>query len=181
MEFKDSVVLVTGASRGLGAAFATYLAHAGATVAINSTGANSEGATLCESLIDEGYQALYVPGQAEDAQQLVEAVLSQSGRLDAIVHNAGFVRDKTIRKMTSDQWDEVLNLHLKASFQLAQAAWEHFENQRQISADDVDVILNAMSRHIAHEAVQAKACSSLAEIAGQRNSWMRVSHRNQFL
>ena len=129
MEFKNSVVLVTGASRGLGAAFATYLAQAGATVAINSTGANNEGAALCESLIKEGHQALYVPGQAEDAQQLVDAVLAQTGRLDAIVHNAGFVRDKTIRKMTSDQWDEVLNLHLKASFQLTQAAWEHFEKQ----------------------------------------------------
>ncbi|MEM7098453.1 MAG: SDR family NAD(P)-dependent oxidoreductase [Pseudomonadota bacterium] len=129
MKFKETVVLVTGASRGLGAAFATYLAESGATVAINSTGSNDAGENLTKALSNAGHQALYVPGPAEQGQKLVEEVLSQAGRIDAIVHNAGFVRDKTIRKMTSTQWDEVLDLHLKASYQLSQAAWASFEEQ----------------------------------------------------
>jgi NAD(P)-dependent dehydrogenase (short-subunit alcohol dehydrogenase family) len=63
----------------------------------------------------------------ENAKALIEKVVEQCGRLDAIVHNAGFVRDKTLRKMTDEQWDDVMGVHLKAAFQLTRAAWPHFE------------------------------------------------------
>ena len=127
MKFNDEVVLVTGASRGLGRAFARCLADAGANVAVNSTGNSALGAELCKDIQASGGRAFHVPGRVEDAQQLVNNTVAQAGRLDAIVHNAGFVQDKTLRKMTDAQFDAVMDVHLKAAFLLSQAAWPHFE------------------------------------------------------
>lgn len=127
IRFDHKVVLVTGASRGLGNAFARCLAEAGAMVALNSTGTDDRGAT--QAILDSGGEAVHIPGRVEDSETLVESVVKRCGRLDAIVHNAGFIQDKTLKKMTDDQWDAVLDVHLKTSFKLTRAAWPHFENQ----------------------------------------------------
>ncbi len=127
MQFNNEVVLITGSSRGLGKAFAECLANEGAHVVINDTGRNTVGADLAAQLQSAGQRATYVGGQVEDASTLVEQVIGTCGRLDAVVHNAGFVRDKTLRKMTLEQWHEVMNVHLTTAFTLTQAAWAHFE------------------------------------------------------
>ncbi len=127
LRFDDQVVLVTGATRGLGLAFARCLAEAGATVAVNHTQASEAGEAVVAGLVEAGGRAVYCPGRVEAAGALVDDVVARCGRLDAVVHNAGFVRDKTLRKMSEAAWDEVLDVHLKSSFQLTQAAWPHFE------------------------------------------------------
>ncbi|MEM7001155.1 MAG: SDR family NAD(P)-dependent oxidoreductase [Pseudomonadota bacterium] len=129
MHFDGEVVLVTGSSRGLGHAFARYLASAGARVIVNSTGANPQADTLVEEILASGGQAHHVVCDVTQADELVTSAHAQWQRLDAIVHNAGFVRDKTLRKMTDTQWDEVQGVHLKAAFQLTRAAWPLFEAQ----------------------------------------------------
>ena len=129
MKFEDQVVLVTGASRGLGKAFAECMAAAGATVAVNSTGRNEAGAGTVEEIVAAGGRAFHVEGRVEDAAALVAATLEQSGHLDAVVHNAGFVQDKSLRKMSLEQWDAVLNVHLRAAFGLSRAAWPSFEER----------------------------------------------------
>ena len=127
VNFDNRVILVTGGSRGLGNAFSRCLGAAGAIVAVNSTGEDDQGTT--QSIIDAGGQAVHFPGRVEDSADLVAGVVERLGRLDGIVHNAGFIRDKTVRKMSEEQWDTVLDVHLKSSFKLAQAAWPHFEAQ----------------------------------------------------
>jgi NAD(P)-dependent dehydrogenase (short-subunit alcohol dehydrogenase family) len=127
VRFDDRVILVTGGSRGLGNAFARCLAEAGATVALNSTTEDDSGA--CRAINDAGGTAVHFPGRVEDSATLVERVVSELGRIDGIVHNAGYLQDKTLRKMTDEQWDLVLDVHLKTSFQLVRAAWPHFEAQ----------------------------------------------------
>ncbi len=129
MQFNKEVVLVTGASRGLGNAFARYIAANGGTVVVNSTGSNPQGEATVAAIRDAGGEALFIPGRVEEGDQLVEAVINECGRIDAIVHNAGFVQDKTLRKMTDEQWDLVQDVHLKAAFKLTRAAWTHFEEQ----------------------------------------------------
>ena len=62
-------------------------------------------------------------------QSWLERVVAECGRVDAIIHNAGFIQDKTLRKMPEAQWDAVMDVHLKTSFKLAQAGWPHFEEQ----------------------------------------------------
>ena len=125
IRFDDQVVLVTGGTRGLGRAFSECLASSGATVVVNST-SDDDGGVL-SAIERQGGRAIHIPGLVENANALIEKVVEQCGRLDAIVHNAGFVRDKTLRKMTDEQWDDVMGVHLKAAFQLTRAAWPHFE------------------------------------------------------
>lgn len=127
MRFDDHVVLVTGASRGLGNAFARCLAEAGATVAVNSTGQTYRGQEAVDEIVAAGGSAVHVPGPVEDGAALIAAVVEACGHIDAVVHNAGFVRDKTLRKMSVEQWDAVIDVHLKSAFLLTQAAWPHFE------------------------------------------------------
>jgi len=129
MKFDQQVVLVTGASRGLGLAFARFMAEAGATVVVNSTGKDDRGQQAADAIIAGGGNAVYVPGRVEDGHSLVANVVAQCGRLDAVVHNAGYLQDKTLRKMSEEQWDRVLDVHLKSAFLLSQAAWPHFEEQ----------------------------------------------------
>ena len=127
MTFDNAVVLITGGNRGLGKAFSRCIAEAGARVVINSTGSDDSANQLASQLRSEGLQALAINGRVEEAAALVGEVIEQCGRLDALVHNGGFVRDKTLRKMTDSQWDAVLDVHLKSAWRLTQSAWPHFE------------------------------------------------------
>lgn len=129
MNFEQEVVLVTGSSRGLGNAFARCIAAAGATVVVNSTGNDARGQQAVEEIIAAGGRALHIPGRVEDSQALVDEAVKQCGRIDAVVHNAGFLQDKTLRKMTDAQWQVVLDVHLNTAFRLTRAAWPHFEEQ----------------------------------------------------
>jgi NAD(P)-dependent dehydrogenase (short-subunit alcohol dehydrogenase family) len=129
MRFNEEVVLITGASRGLGRAFANSLAAAGATVVVNSTGNSAAGDEVAAQITQQGGHAIHIPGAVEQSAELVQQVIERCGRIDGIVHNAGFVQDKTLRKMSEDQWDAVLDVHLKSAFKLSQAAWPSFESQ----------------------------------------------------
>ncbi|MEQ8692811.1 MAG: SDR family NAD(P)-dependent oxidoreductase [Pseudomonadales bacterium] len=129
LSFAGQVVLVTGSSRGLGNAFADCLATAGATVIINDSQPSERGQAACDAITAAGGQAVYLPGDVTDGAALMEATLAACGRIDAIVHNAGIVQDKTLRKMSDQQWQQVLDVHLGAAFKLARAAWPNFENQ----------------------------------------------------
>ncbi len=127
VSFDNQVILVTGGTRGLGRAFSELAAAAGATVVLNSTGSDDGGAT--RAINEAGGQAVHMPGLVEEPEDLIENIVDRLGRIDAVIHNAGFVRDKTLRKMTDEQWDDVLAVHLSASFRLSRAVWPHFENQ----------------------------------------------------
>ncbi len=127
ISLEGKVVLVTGGTRGLGRAFSECAAKAHATVALNSTGDDDGGSV--QAITKSGGKALHVPGLVEEPDALIETVIKQLGRLDAVIHNAGFVRDKTLRKMNDRHWEEVLAVHLTASFKLSRAAWPYFEEQ----------------------------------------------------
>ena len=127
VSFDGKVVLVTGGTRGLGRAFSECAANAGATVILNSTTDDDGGTT--QAINDAGGKAIHMSGLVEEPDALIEKIVIECGRIDAIIHNAGFVRDKTLRKMSDQQWDEVMDVHLTASFRLSRAVWPHFEEQ----------------------------------------------------
>ena len=127
VSFDGKVVLVTGGTRGLGRAFSECAANAGATVILNSTTDEDGGTT--QAISDAGGKAIHMPGLVEEPDVLIEKIVIEYGRIDAVIHNAGFVRDKTLRKMSDQQWDEVMGVHLTASFRLSRAVWPHFEEQ----------------------------------------------------
>jgi len=124
---EDKVVIVTGAARGIGRACAELFAIHGAKVVLTDIDSEPtfEAAGHVESL---GTQALAVPGDVTDSEfapNLVKSTLDRFGRIDAIVNNAGYTWDGTIHKMSDQQWQAMLDVHLTAPFRIIRAASEY--------------------------------------------------------
>jgi 3-oxoacyl-[acyl-carrier protein] reductase len=125
------VALVTGGTRGIGAAICRSLASQGASVAAGYSG-NRERA---ERFIKEFERDFNGPGRVtvhqgnvshpDDCRRVVQEVLDQHGRIDILVNNAGITMDKMAMKMTVEQWNEVIAVNLSGSFYMAQPALEH--------------------------------------------------------
>jgi 3-oxoacyl-[acyl-carrier protein] reductase len=117
---EGKVALVTGASRGIGAAIAATLARDGAHVV--ALDVPSQGAALSETANDVGGEALQLDVTAEDAPaEIVEHVRERHGGIDIVVHNAGITRDKTVAGMNESQWDSVLAVNLTAPMRVSEA------------------------------------------------------------
>ena len=116
--------LVTGASRGIGAAIALELAKSGAIVAVNHLAQAEEAAEVCAGIQRAGGRA--APFQADVGDraavtEMVARVEAELGPIGILVNNAGIVRDRTLRKMTAAEWDEVLRVNLSSVFHCTQA------------------------------------------------------------
>jgi len=129
-KLRGRVAFVTGGTRGIGAAISTSLASQGATVAAGY-GRHSEQAQkfLAElSAASDGAEVSVHQGDVasgDDCRRTVREVIDLHGRLDILVNNAGITLDKTVAKMTDDDWNRVLAVNLSGAFFLAQAALAH--------------------------------------------------------
>jgi NAD(P)-dependent dehydrogenase (short-subunit alcohol dehydrogenase family) len=113
------VAIVTGASSGLGAAYARALGDAGASVVVTARRADR-----LEALAAELPRAIAVAGDAADpahAARVVDAAAAEFGRIDAVVNNAGGIRDRTLLKMTDDEFGEVVGAHVHGTFYMTRA------------------------------------------------------------
>jgi acetoacetyl-CoA reductase len=111
--------LVTGAARGIGRAIALSLAGEGADVAINYQSSENEAVSLAEQLTKAGRKSLLFKGDVGERStwtSMIEKITKEWGRLDILVNNAGITRDKTLRKMTDDDWLAVLHTNLNACY-----------------------------------------------------------------
>ena len=125
IDFEGKVVLVTGSSKGLGLSFAKCLDQAGAQVVLNGRAPYSD--ELAKNFREAGINSPYISCPVESSEELVSQVIEQFGRIDSLVHNAGFLSDKTLKKMSDTDWSKVLDAHLGSAFRLARSAWPHFE------------------------------------------------------
>lgn len=111
--------LVTGGARGIGRAIARALAAEGADVAINFQSSSAEAESLVQELAQGGTQTLLFKGNVAERNvwnEMIDKIKQAWGRLDILVNNAGITRDKTLRKMTDDDWMCVLNTNLNACY-----------------------------------------------------------------
>jgi len=121
---ENRTIIVTGAGLGLGKGYAKGLAHEGASIVVNDVSVDEATATVNE-IKEAGGKAVTCVGAVgtkEVAQKLVETAVNAYGRLDVLVNNAGITRDSLMINMTEDQWDAVINVHLKGTFLNTQAA-----------------------------------------------------------
>ena len=126
------VVIVTGGSRGIGRALAEGYALAGAKVVIASRKADACEETASH-LRDLGADAIGVAahmGDLADIEMIVERTVEEFGAIDVVVNNAGILRDVIFHKMTDEDWDAVLKVHLYGSYNVSRAAAQHFRNQQ---------------------------------------------------
>ncbi|MEW9528695.1 SDR family oxidoreductase [Microbispora sp. NPDC049125] len=124
MDLSGKVAVVTGAGRGLGRAYAEALTAAGAAVVVNDVDAESA-ERVVGGIAQRGGRAVAVVapvGSGEVAQRLVDTAVKEFGRLDAMVTNAGILRDRVLWKMSDEDFDAVIEVHLRGTFTCARAA-----------------------------------------------------------
>src|SRR5499425_3429791 len=133
--------LVTGAGRGIGRGIAIALATAGAKVVVNDLGAslagegkeNTPAQTVVDEIVKYGGTAQANYGSVADfgqAAAMVQEAIDAWGRIDIVVHVAGILRDRMIFNMTEDEWDAVINVHLKGMFNVVRAASVSMREQK---------------------------------------------------
>lgn len=134
------VVLVTGAGGGIGREIALMAAAEGAAVVVDDFGATLKGIghtlTAAQAVVDEinaaGGNAIADGGSVTDpdaARAMVEAAVKEFGRMDAVVNNAGILRDGFFHKMSHEDFDAVVKVHLYGAFNTSRAATDYFREQ----------------------------------------------------
>jgi 3-oxoacyl-[acyl-carrier protein] reductase len=128
MRLKDKVALVTGSSRGVGRFIVLAFAKEGAKVMVNYTSNEKAANEVLDTIRKMGGQGKVFKADVAkkaEAQALVQATVDAFGGLDILVNNAGFTRPSMMLKMTEEQWDAVVDIHLKGAFLCTQAAAPH--------------------------------------------------------
>ncbi len=140
VRFDDRVAIVTGAGGGLGRTYALDLAARGARVVVNDLGGGADGtgsgSAMADAVVDEigqaGGQAVASYGSVSDpdsAESIVQKALDSFGRVDIVINNAGILRDKTFAKLTPEELEIVLDVHLKGAFYVSQPAFRAMKEQ----------------------------------------------------
>jgi 3-oxoacyl-[acyl-carrier protein] reductase len=127
------VALVTGSSRGIGEAIALRLAQEGAKVAVNYHTGEEAAARVVEAIAASGGDAVSIGADVSREDQvntLVKRVLEHWQKLDILVNNAGITRDRLLLRMSSQDWDEVLNVNLRGAYMCTRAALPHMVRRR---------------------------------------------------
>ena len=134
MRLKDKIALVTGSSRGVGRAVALAYGREGAKVVVNYTSNEKAAIEVVEAIEKMDSQAIAIKADVAnkaDAERLVQAGIDEFGGLDILVNNAGFGRPAMMLKMEEDQWDQVVDIHLKGVFLCSQAAGRQMKEQNR--------------------------------------------------
>jgi acetoacetyl-CoA reductase len=127
---RDRVALVTGGTRGIGAAICRQLAAAGAEIAAGYWHGHQSAEKFLASMSEE-YPDRHITihegniGHADDCRRVLREVIDEHGRLDILVNNAGITVDRTVAKMTDDDWQRVIAVNLSGAFFMAQSALDH--------------------------------------------------------
>lgn len=124
-ELNNKVVLITGATGGIGGAIATQMKNAGATVVV--TGRNMEKLSAFDDSFIKIQSDLAKDGAA---QKLINDTIEKCGRIDVLINNAGITADTLLMRMSDEQFDSVMNTNLRATFQLCRAAIMPMMKQR---------------------------------------------------
>nr|WP_272896848.1 SDR family NAD(P)-dependent oxidoreductase [Nesterenkonia sp. PF2B19] len=129
---EGKTAIVTGSGAGLGLAYAQELARHGAAVVVNDVDAEAAASAVASIRSEGGRAAACVApvGSAEAAEQLVSTAVEEFGGLDILVTNAGILRDRSLLKMSDEDFDAVIDVHLRGTFTTVRAAYAHFKAQQ---------------------------------------------------
>ena len=138
---EGKVALVTGAGRSIGREIALLMARHGASVVVNDFGGSADGMgadagpanEVVQEIIGDGGKAVANTGSVavrKDAEEMVRTAVEAFGKIDIVVNNAGILRDTIFHKMSEPDWDLVLDVHLKGTFNVSRSAASYFREQQ---------------------------------------------------
>ncbi|MDQ0205782.1 acetoacetyl-CoA reductase [Alkalicoccobacillus murimartini] len=128
IELADKVAIVTGGSRGIGSAISTELAKSGVKVVVNYHSDVESAKKVVAEVKAAGGEAIAVQADvsnSEDVLSLIEQTINHFGQLDILVNNAGITKDKTFRKLSQDDWHQVINVNLNSVYNTISSALPH--------------------------------------------------------
>lgn len=174
---QDKVVLITGASRGIGKAIAEECVNQGAIVAFTYISSEEKAKALEAELTANGGRAKGFKSDAGNfnaAQELVDAVVAAYGTVDVLINNAGITRDTLLMRMTEEQWDDVINTNLKSAFNLTKAVQKPMLKARKGSIINMSSVVGVsgnagQSNYAASKAGLIGFTKSVAQELGSRN------------
>src|ERR1700677_2363418 len=137
---QDRVIVVTGAGGGLGRDYAFTLAKEGASVVVNDLGGARDGTGAGSAMADHGVTEIKEAGrrgvanydsaaESDGAANIIKTAIDEFGKVDGVVSNAGILRDGTFHKMSFENWDSVLKVHVYGGYNGVRPAWPHFREQ----------------------------------------------------
>jgi 3-oxoacyl-[acyl-carrier protein] reductase len=173
----NKVVLITGASRGIGREIAKRFAEQGANVAFTYLSSVEKGQALAAELEAFGVKAKGFRSDASDfvsAEQLVNDVTTEFGTIDILINNAGITRDTLLMRMSEEQWDEVMRVNLKSVFNLTKAAIKPMMRAKSGSIINITSVVGLMgnagqANYSASKAGMIGFTKSIAKEIGSRN------------
>ncbi|RAK23090.1 3-oxoacyl-[acyl-carrier-protein] reductase /acetoacetyl-CoA reductase [Anoxybacillus vitaminiphilus] len=125
VQLEGKVAVITGGGKGIGAAITRELARNGVKVVVNYNKSREAAEQLIAEITENGGEGIAVQADVssqEDANKLIHAAVEQYGRLDILVNNAGITRDRTFKKLSSEEWYEVINVNLNSVYHTTAAA-----------------------------------------------------------
>ena len=174
---ENKVVLITGASRGIGKSIAEECVKQGAKVAFTYLSSDEKAKALENELSVNGGVAKGFKSDAskyDDAQELVDKVVEEFGKIDVLVNNAGITRDTLLMRMSEEQWDEVMNTNLKSAFNLTKAVQRPMLKARSGSIINMSSVVGVsgnagQANYAASKAGLIGFTKSVAQELGSRN------------
>jgi len=139
LSFKDKVVVITGSGGGLGKAYALEYAKRGAKVVINDLGGTLKGsghdAKAADLVVKEikdlgGIAVANYDSVTDNASNIIKTAVDNFGRIDILINNAGILRDVSIAKMTLQEFQSVIDVHLNGAYKITKAAWPYMREQK---------------------------------------------------
>jgi 3-oxoacyl-[acyl-carrier protein] reductase len=175
---KTKVVLITGATRGIGLGIATKLASEGADIAFTYASSSTKAIEVQNQLEStygvkvRGYQSN--AASYEESEKLVADVLAEFGTIDVLINNAGITRDNLLMRMSEEQWDDVIEVNLKSVFNLTKASQRTFLKNRAGSIINLTSVVGVngnagQSNYAASKAGIIGFTKSIAKELGSRN------------
>jgi len=128
------IAVITGGGRGIGRAICLGFAREGADVIVNYAAKDQPAQEVAKLIQEMGRKAVAVKGNVAskmDAERMIQTAIDQFGKIDILVNNAGVTRAALLNKMTEEQWDEVVDIHLKGPFLCIQAASKYMMEQKR--------------------------------------------------
>ncbi|MFP3356907.1 3-oxoacyl-[acyl-carrier-protein] reductase [Planococcus citreus] len=152
--------IVTGASRGIGAAIARRFAEEGANIVVNYSGSQDKAEAVVAEIEQAGGKAIAVKANVADADAvkvMADTAMKEFGSIDILVNNAGITRDNLMMRMKEDEWDDVINTNLKGVFLCTKAVTRQMMKQRAGRIVNIASIVGVMGNAGQANYVAAKA------------------------